>query len=122
MSGIYKKLLASALVVIIVCTYLIGVNLIKRIDRVDDIKDSVPITKTEQEAETELGDTVNKININTATMSELTKLGGVGETLAKRIIARREETGIYTSIDQLLEIDGLGEAKFNTIAPFVTVD
>ena len=122
MSGIYKKLLASALVVIIVCTYLIGVNLIKRIDRVDDIKDSVPITKTEQEAETELGDTVNKININTATMSELTKLSGVGETLAKRIIARREETGIYTSIDQLLEIDGLGEAKFNTIAPFVTVD
>ena len=66
--------------------------------------------------------TVNKININTATMSELTKLSGVGETLAKRIIARREETGIYTSIDQLLEIDGLGEAKFNTIAPFVTVD
>lgn len=130
MNGIYKKLIAIPVVIIIISLYLIGANLLKRIDRVDEVADVVPtsqtnqeeVQKTEEEEDKELDAIADKININTATESELMLLDGIGETLAARIVARRENVGTFTSVDQLLEIEGLGEAKFNDIKDFVTIE
>ncbi len=128
MNGIYKKLIAVPIVIIIISVYLIGINYLKRIDKVDDIAAAVQTSqtvenempKTEEKAEPDA--VVDKININTATKSELMKLDGIGEKLAERIIVRREAVGAFTSVDQLLEIESLGEAKFNKIKDFVIIE
>lgn len=52
------------------------------------------------------------VEINTATWVEFALLEGVGETLAKRIIADRTEHGPYQSIEDLLRVPGIGARKF----------
>lgn len=56
-----------------------------------------------------------KININTAELTQLTKLSGIGESTAKKIIAYREEHGNFKKIEDLLLVSGIGKAKFNII-------
>lgn len=61
------------------------------------------------------------VNINTATAVELESLPEVGPVTAQAIVAWREEHGGFTSISELLEVDGIGEATLDAMAPFVTV-
>ncbi|MGL4715614.1 MAG: ComEA family DNA-binding protein [Aeromonas sp.] len=51
-----------------------------------------------------------KLNINTATLTELTSLKGIGEKKAQAIIDYREKQGKFTSVDQLEDVDGIGPA------------
>ena len=62
------------------------------------------------------------VNINTAGMEELDTLPGIGESLAGRIIAWREANGPFTSIEQIMEVSGIGEATFAELRDRVTVD
>jgi competence protein ComEA len=57
------------------------------------------------------------ININTASKEELESLPGIGESTAKSIIEGRP----YEKIDKLLEVKGIGEAKFNSIKALVQI-
>lgn len=50
------------------------------------------------------------ININTADVAELTKLKGIGVKKAEAIIAWREANGEFESVDQLIEVKGIGES------------
>lgn len=61
------------------------------------------------------------VNINTAGQAELESLPEVGPVTAAAIIAWREQHGGFGSIDQLVEVDGIGEATLATVTPFVTV-
>ncbi len=61
------------------------------------------------------------ININTATVAELDTLEGIGVEKANDIIAYRKKLGGYTTIEQLMEISGIGEATFNKIKNNITV-
>lgn len=56
-----------------------------------------------------------QININAADAETLMLLDGVGEKLAARIVAYREEHGAFSSVEELLNVDGLGEGKLNAI-------
>jgi|SRR5690554_3469444 len=58
---------------------------------------------------------VAPININTADVQELTELKGIGESKAQAIIAWRDENGPFESVEQLLQVSGVGEATLNTI-------
>ncbi|QDZ43062.1 helix-hairpin-helix domain-containing protein [Corynebacterium sp. sy039] len=62
-----------------------------------------------------------KININTASVEQLQTLSGVGQKTAEAIIAYRQSIGAFSSIDQLLEIKGIGAAKFAQIENQVTL-
>lgn len=48
------------------------------------------------------------INVNTADAETLTRIDGIGKTLSERIVAYREEYGDFTSLDELLKVDGIG--------------
>lgn len=61
------------------------------------------------------------VNINTADETELQKLDGIGEKLARNIIAYREKCGDYTSIEEIREADGIGEATFDKIKGNITI-
>ena len=61
------------------------------------------------------------VNINTASQEELESLPDVGPVTAEAIIAWRTEHGGYTAVDELLEVDGIGDATLSKLAPHVTV-
>lgn len=63
----------------------------------------------------------SKININTASVLDLTKLDGIGETTARKIIAYREEMGEFASIEEIMEVDGIGEKKFEAMREKISV-
>lgn len=62
-----------------------------------------------------------KINLNTATEQELTKLSGVGPGTAKKIIAYREQSGPFKAIEDLKKVKGIGAATFKKLAPHITI-
>jgi len=61
------------------------------------------------------------INVNTATADELETLPGIGEVLAATIITYREDNGPFTTVDQLIEVSGIGEVTLEEIRELVTV-
>ena len=62
-----------------------------------------------------------KVNINEAKQEELEELPGIGPSIAKKIIEYREQNGKFTSIDELQEVKGIGEAKLENIKEYITV-
>jgi competence ComEA-like helix-hairpin-helix protein len=61
------------------------------------------------------------IDINAATIAELTRLPGIGEAIAGRIVEYRERTGGFAAVGDLLKVRGIGEKKLAQIAPYCTV-
>jgi competence protein ComEA len=61
------------------------------------------------------------ISINTATAGQLEELPGVGPVTAESIIAFRTEHGAFSSVEELLDVSGIGEATLAEIAPHVTL-
>lgn len=62
-----------------------------------------------------------KINLNLATAADLETLPGIGEVLAQRIIEHRESNGPFASVDELVEVSGIGEARLEDMRDRVTV-
>ena len=61
------------------------------------------------------------ININTATKEQLDSLSGIGEVKAQAIIDYRSVNGNFTKIEDILNVDGIGDALFAKIKDFITV-
>lgn len=59
------------------------------------------------------------VSLNRATAAELEALPGVGPVLAERIVAHREQAGGFDTVEDLLEVPGIGEAKLATIRDLV---
>lgn len=63
----------------------------------------------------------NKVNINTATQNELDQLPGIGPSIAQRIIEYREEKGNFQKIEDVQNVKGIGDAKYEEIKDSITV-
>ena len=61
------------------------------------------------------------ININTASRAELTDLHGIGDVLAGRIIEYRNRSGGFTRIEDIMNVSGIGPARFDAIRDRITV-
>ena len=62
-----------------------------------------------------------KLDLNTATVAQLDELPGVGQVIAQRIVDWRTKHGRFTSVDELQEVSGVGEKKFESLKPHVRV-
>lgn len=63
----------------------------------------------------------SKVSINTASISELTKITGIGDAKAKDIVSYREENGLYSSIEDIKKVSGIGDALFEKIKDYITI-
>lgn len=59
------------------------------------------------------------ISINSADINDLVKLDGIGESLAQRIINYRNENGSFICLEDLMNVKGIGENKFNKIRDYI---
>jgi len=62
-----------------------------------------------------------RLDINTATKIQLMELPGIGEMIAERIVTYREQNGQYSSIDELKNVEGIGDKKLLQIEAYITV-
>lgn len=61
------------------------------------------------------------LNINNATSRQLEELPGIGSVLAERIIEYRESNGVFRNIEEIKDVPGIGEKKFEAIKELITV-
>jgi competence protein ComEA len=62
-----------------------------------------------------------KVNVNTATAEQLTALPGVGPKLATRIVEHRQKEGAFHSMQDLLNVKGIGEKNLAKIQGYVSL-
>jgi competence protein ComEA len=62
-----------------------------------------------------------KVDLNAATVEQLTTLPGIGAKLAARIVEYREKVGRFRSTDELLNVKGIGEKNFQKLEQWLTV-
>ncbi|TCB96648.1 ComEA family DNA-binding protein [Micromonospora zingiberis] len=62
-----------------------------------------------------------RVNLNTASQSQLETLPGVGPVLARRIIEHRDERGGFRSVSDLRQVNGIGDARYEQLKDLVTV-
>ena len=66
------------------------------------------------------GSSQDLININTASVEELDSLPGIGPTIAQRIIDYRDENGPFQTIEDILNVSGVGPSTFDQIKDLIT--
>lgn len=98
------------------------INLAKKIN--DEDKIYIPVIGEELPITVEMvvnGQGSDKININVASSVELQSLPGIGEVIAGRIIEYRKTTK-FNSIEDILDVSGIGEAKFESIKEMISTN
>ncbi|MCY3619522.1 MAG: helix-hairpin-helix domain-containing protein [Acidimicrobiaceae bacterium] len=63
-----------------------------------------------------------RLNVNTASAAALEGLPGIGPTLATAIVEHRQRSGPFSTVDELVEVSGIGPVKLEQIRPLATVD
>ena len=64
---------------------------------------------------------VAPVDVNTATLEQLDTLPGIGPVTGQAILDWRSANGAFTTVDELLEVDGIGDATLADIRDLVTV-
>ncbi len=88
------------------------------------------IIVTHNESEVELSKNIENyleservyLDINTATASELMLIPGIGEVLANNIVNYRAHIGEFSNLEQLLDVDRIGEATLSNIKPYIYIE
>lgn len=62
-----------------------------------------------------------KININLATTAELMALPGIGEVRARQIVEYRDKNGFFTDPRELMDVSGIGEKTYSSLADLITI-
>jgi len=62
-----------------------------------------------------------RVNLNTATVDDLTTLPGIGPSYAKRIVDFREKNGPFKRVEDLLNVQGIGEKTLEKIRDRITL-
>ena len=84
----------------------------------EDRQETAPVEKPEAPGMLE-GEV---LDLNTATLSDLTRLPGIGQTKAQAILDWREAHGPFRAVEDLLSVDGIGEKTWETLRPYVRVN
>ncbi len=93
----------------------------------DEVAELLPPVVTEPDSFTRSGDGIDVtnagglVNINTAGLEELDALPGIGPSTAQKILDYREEYGRFNTIEELMNVSGIGEAKFGSVKELITV-
>ncbi len=82
------------------------------------LSDPAPVRSS---AESDLGTGSALININTAGLIELDILPGIGPATAQKILDYRSANGSFTDIETIMDVPGIGQAKFDQIKALITI-
>ena len=78
------------------------------------------IASAQQEQPPAAAPKATTINLNTATIDQLTTLPGIGQKTAERILEYRAKNGGFKKIEELMNVKGIGEKSFLKLKPLVS--
>lgn len=104
----YILVIFTVILCIFVCGFLIGRNM---------NRSSITVVEATSGSS---GSTSGKININSASVEELTLLPGIGTSLAKRIVEYRTTVGRFRTVTDLCNVQGIGDQKLQSIIDYIT--
>ena len=116
--GIYILLLVTGLFAAFTVGFLIGRNANRQTLRFENLSPSAFTTAPETTAAPEI---TFPIDLNTASREELMALPGVGEVFAQRILAYREANGPFGTIEELGNVEGIGEKRLEELKDYITL-
>lgn len=117
-----KASLIMVAMTVLFCTFCGGFFLARSLNRDPITVSSVPtVTTVEGSVPTGSDAQHEKININTATAAELMKLDGIGQVLSDRIIAYRDANGGFSSLAELINVEGISDKKLEAILDQITL-
>lgn len=89
-------------------------------ENINEIQDNTNEYITKENGDTKSSKNSNeKININTATQTELETLPGIGPSTALKILDYRKENGKFNTIEDIKKVNGIGESKFSKIKDLI---
>ena len=94
----------------------LGINNLETKRRVLELPDTIIYAQKDVSSLKE-----QSININSASLNELTMLPGIGDKTAEKIIELRTERGKFRRLEDLMDVKGIGEVKFNKIKKFLYI-
>ena len=121
-----KKVTDEMVIIIYTKEEVANSNIVKNVIKVVEKECICPNIQNDSCLNNELEDTItnngnnNLININTATKEELQTISGLGESKTNNIIKYREENGKFNSIEEIKNVDGIGEALYDKIKIYIT--
>ena len=65
---------------------------------------------------------IRQRNINTASIQELDTLPGIGEATANKIVNYREEKGKFNSIEEIKNVNGIGDKKYEELKTLISIE
>ena len=87
----------------------------------NNIEKRTGIIRSEKSLDNTNKGNTGKININKASQSELKQINGIGDSTANKIIDYRENVGKFKKIEDIKEVKGIGDAKFEAIKNRITI-
>ena len=92
------------------------------IPKIGDNSESHNKETFENNIENDLNNKNNLININAASIQELDALPGVGEATANKIVNYREEKGKFNSIEEIKNVNGIGDKKYEELKTLISIE
>ena len=92
------------------------------IPKIGDNLESYTNETFENDIENDLNNKNNLININTASIQELDTLPGIGEATANKIVNYREEKGKFNSIEEIKNVNGIGDKKYEELKTLISIE
>ncbi len=85
------------------------------------VASAAPAQKARASAAQKANAPASKVNINTASVAQLTELPGVGEKTAARIVEHRQKQGPFKSTQELMNVKGIGEKNLQKLEAYLTL-
>ena len=89
---------------------------------VHDRQTAPPVETEVQVPQEEILPDLSPLDLNTATAEELATLPGIGAVLAQRILDYREENGPFETVEEIMEVSGIGEGRYREISRLITAN
>ena len=113
-----EKILIGTFFLLASIVILYNLFYIPSLPKADVIKKEIVLQDDDNEKNTKTG----AIDINSATIDELTKIPGIGKSTAQKIIDYRETNGGFITKSEIMNVSGIGQKKYDSIKDYIFVN